>query len=483
MTREFSSVWNHELEQVSLKYEAVIGIEVHCQLWTQSKLFARADSEPGPEPNVSIDEVTLGLPGSLPVLNRACVERAVRMGLALKSQIHPVSIFERKNYFYPDLPKGYQITQFDRPICSGGSIQLAGGRRVRIDRIQLEEDAGKLVHHHGFSAVDFNRAGVALIEIVSHPDLRSPREVWEYVRVLHRLAVYYEITRGDLDRGHFRADANVSLRPLGQEEYGTRVELKNINSFRFLERAVASEILRQADLLGRGVCIKMETRGFDSERDCTFSQRVKETATDYRYFPDPDLPPLVLDPELLLRLQQEMPLTLEEVEGRFGGEWGLNEQEVQILTETCQVSQLFLEVAQLLSRATPKQLAGFWVAEQPHVVLGGAFSGWLAAALDVMASGQVSLKVLRESWKQAYESGLDYLTFATRAALLQNSDKEELLRMLKGLLDQYPEQAEQLRGGKDKLLSFFVGKAMKDSGGRINAALLKELLLGLMKEG
>lgn len=477
---ELSSVWNSELTHVCQRYEPVIGIEVHCQLLVQSKLFARADAEPGSEPNTSIDEVTLALPGTLPVLNMGCVERALRMGLALQSTIHPVSIFERKNYFYPDLPKGYQITQFDRPICSGGTVRLSGGRCVRIDRIQLEEDAGKLVHCTGFSAVDFNRAGVGLIEIVSHPDLRSPREVWEYVRILHRTAVYHEVTRGDLEKGHFRADANVSLRPVGQENYGTRVELKNINSFRFLERAVASEILRQAELLDKGAAVTMETRGYDSDRDCTFSQRSKETATDYRYFPEPDLPPLVIDPLMLARLTREMPQSPQALEESFSRDWGLNDQEVQILTSTFSVACDFQQVVRHLAVATPKQAASFLVAEHPSNLPRGEHAAWLARALDVMASGRVGLKVLRETWKEALASGLDYLEFATRESLLQSSDEGELLRLLENLLAEFPEQAEQLKGGKEKLVSFFVGKAIKESQGRVNAALLKELLVRLV---
>lgn len=474
---ELSSVWNTELTQVCRRYEPVIGVEVHCQLLAKSKLFAFADAEPGTEANSSIDEVTLALPGTLPVLNMGCVERALCMGLALQSTIHPVSIFERKNYFYPDLPKGYQITQFDRPLCSGGSVRLAGGRRVRIDRIQLEEDAGKLVHCQGFSAVDFNRAGVGLIEIVSHPDLRSPREVWEYVRILHRTAVYHEVTRGDLEKGHFRADANVSLRPVGQEAYGIRVELKNINSFRFLERAVTSEILRQAELLDKGMAITMETRGYDSDRDCTFSQRAKETDTDYRYFPEPDLPPLVIDPLRLAKITSELPQALEAVEGIFSRDWGLNDQEVQILTLTSSVARFFQEVVRHLAVASPKQAASFLVAEHPLDLSLVEHAAWLAGALDTMASGRVSLKVLRESWKEALISGLDYLEFATRCSLLQSSDEGELLRLIEKLLAMFPDQAEELRSGKEKLVSFFVGKAMRESQGRLNAALLKELLV------
>ncbi len=484
-----SSVFARELEQVFQKYEAVIGMEIHCQLRTKAKLFAPSAVDSGAEPNENIDPVTLGLPGALPVLNRRCVELAARMGFCLGSQVNPLSVFARKNYFYPDLPKGYQITQYDKPICSGGELVLESGRVVRIDRIQIEEDAGKSVHGGGRSAIDFNRAGVGLIEIVTHPDLRTPAEVQGFVRELHRLAVYNRVSEGDMERGQFRADANVSLRPRGSAELGTRTELKNLNSFRFLERAVSLEIIRQADVLDSGEEVTLETRGYDSKRDLTYSQRSKETATDYRYFPDPDLPPLLLSEEELQKYQTDTPAPLARVWGKLKEEHQLNSQECDQLTTTHDMVEAYLLLVEGLKKATAKQAANYLLSqgqEKGFEVLQRVSAQeelrlWLVSALDCVAEGVVRMKVLAERAEEAFGSGKSFLDWLEEKGLTQQSDEAGLEQMVNDLLAEFPDQAASLAAGQSKLTSFFVGQAMKRSKGRINPQALTQLLLEKLK--
>ena len=296
-----------KIVEVMKKYDVVIGIEVHCQLATKSKMFSSSKNAYGDTPNSNIDPTCLGLPGALPTLNEEAIDLAIRMGLALKSEIQTVSVFARKNYFYPDLPKGYQITQYDRPICFGGEIILSSGKKIGIERIQIEEDAGKNIHVGTCSLVDYNRSGVGLIEIVSAPDLSSPEEASEYLRKLHSYVVNLDISDGDLERGNFRADANVSIKPKGSNILGRRCEIKNVNSFKYIEKAIVYEIERQYDVIETGGEIQMETRGYDSDKNVTISQRSKESAKDYRYFPEPDLPPLIVTKERIERVRQNMP--------------------------------------------------------------------------------------------------------------------------------------------------------------------------------
>lgn len=292
-----------KVHEIMKKYDVVIGIEVHCQLATKSKMFSSSKNAYGDSPNSNIDPTCLGLPGALPTINEDAVNLAICMGLALKSEIQPVSIFARKNYFYPDLPKGYQITQYDRPICLGGELILSSEKRVGIERIQIEEDAGKNIHVGATSLVDYNRSGVGLIEIVTTPDISSPEEASDYLRKLHSYVVNLDISDGDLERGNFRADANISIKLKNSKVLGTRCEIKNVNSFKYLEKAIAFEIERQYEVIESGGEIVMETRGYDSDKNVTFSQRSKESAKDYRYFPEPDLPPLIITQERIERLK------------------------------------------------------------------------------------------------------------------------------------------------------------------------------------
>lgn len=489
-SQALSSVFHAELMQVLQTYEAVIGIEVHCQLMTHSKLFCSAPVGGGDGQdagvNSNIDPLSLALPGSLPVLNREAVRLALRLGHALGSDLARESVFCRKNYFYPDLPKGYQITQYDRPICRGGQVTLQNGRVVRLNRMQLEEDAGKSLHEGESSFIDFNRAGVPLVEIVSEPDLRSPAEVKEFVSKLHREAVFVEASLGDLEKGHFRADANVSLRQRGEEALGTRTELKNLNSFRFLERAVSLEILRQAEILRKGGTIVLETRGFDEKRDQTFPLRSKEEAVDYRYFPDPDLPILELPDAMLKEVEESAFPSAEDVLTSLQGEYGLNEQEAEAVGRTKSTFALFFRLVSEVQVAKPKAIGSFLNdrilgMNTDFAVWRDRHASWLAQALDAVATDKVSLKVLRDHYLEALESGKTFVSWCENADLLLDSSSDDLLHLLQDLFAEFPEQAESFRAGQSKLAAFFVGQAMKRTGGRANPKTLAHLLME-MKE-
>ena len=486
-----------ELDHVLEKYEAVIGLEVHCQLATQSKLFSAVRNISSAEqafgdcsnnrevqPNLFIDEVSLALPGTLPVLNEQSVRLAIRMGLAVGANVENVSVFTRKNYFYPDLPKGYQITQYDRPICTGGSVQLSNGRLVKINRIQLEEDAGKTVHGDADSFVDFNRAGVGLIEIVSEPCLQSPFEASEYLKRLHRLAVFYGVSDGDLERGNFRADANVSIRLRGSKQLETRTELKNINSFRFLERAIAHEILRQVECKESGQAIVLETRGYDSERDITFSQRSKETAQDYRYFPDPDLPPLVVSAVSIDAERLAFPEQAFQAYDRLVTMLAISETEAAFISETAARLKSFQSIVDRCTHASPRAVAGFFCYVMINVPSGidDAQTGWVAAALDAVARDVISPKTLKSHFFAALASGLSMEDWAKREGLLQVAGDDEVAELAQTLLNEFPEQAKELASGKEKIVTFFVGQAMKRTQGAISPIVFTVALKNLIKK-
>lgn len=474
-------------------FEAVIGIEVHCQLALETKLFApcRADE---------IDPVTLGLPGTLPVLNSRAVDFGAILGFALGSRVEPVSIFERKNYFYPDLPKGYQITQYDRPLCTGGELRLSNGQSVRIDRIQLEEDAGKTLHGSGYSLVDYRRAGVALLEIVSKPDLSTAADAADFLRRLHRLVVFYGVSDGDMELGHFRADANVSIRRRGDTCLGTRTELKNINSFRYVERAISLEIERQKSLVARGEAVVMETRGYDADRDRTFRMRTKESAQDYRYFPDPDLPPVVLGARRLESLAARAAVNPFEAALRLRQEFGLSNDDADRLSERSDRFTLFLAVAGRLRVASPKVAGSLMAAEvfgwpqsfQPALEQPGVQS-WLAEAFDASASGQVTSKTLRDNVAKVFEdyfvvhdqgkaAGVvpSFAQWAISQGLGGLGDEASVAELARELVDECAAQAAELRAGKDKVMAFFVGQGMKRTQGRVDAAMLQRKIRELL---
>ncbi|PYG03174.1 aspartyl/glutamyl-tRNA(Asn/Gln) amidotransferase subunit B [Thioalkalivibrio sp. ALE21] len=471
-----------------MEWETVIGLEIHAQLNTVSKIFSGAPTAYGAEPNRQACPVDLGMPGVLPVLNRGVVERAVMLGLAVDAEIAPRSVFARKNYFYPDLPKGYQISQFELPIVASGhlDIELEDGstKRIGVTRAHLEEDAGKSLHE-GFEAmtgIDLNRAGTPLVEIVSEPDLRSAKEAVAYMKKLHSLVRYLDICDGNMQEGSFRCDANVSIRPKGQAEFGTRAELKNLNSFRFVERAINFEIERQIDVIEGGGRVVQETRLYDPDRDETRSMRTKEEANDYRYFPDPDLLPVEVDQGFIEEIRGRLPELPDAKRERFVREYELPEYDAGVLTATREMGDFYEAVVRGCN--APK-LAANWVmgefsaalnrsevelAEAP--VDAGALAGLLARIQDETISGKIAKEVFEAMWNG--EGDADSVIEAK--GLKQITDTGAIDAIIDEVIANNPKQLEQYKGGKDKLFGFFVGQVMKATQGKANPAQVNERL-------
>jgi aspartyl-tRNA(Asn)/glutamyl-tRNA(Gln) amidotransferase subunit B len=474
-----------------MDWEVVIGIETHAQLSTRSKMFSGAATAFGAAPNTQAAAVDIALPGTLPVANRAAVERALRFGLAVGGTVHRTSIFARKNYFYPDLPKGYQISQYEAPIVQGGAIAIvteAGARTIRLTRAHLEEDAGKLLHEdfHGATGVDLNRAGVPLLEIVSEPDLRSAAEAVAYARALHSLVRWIDICDGNMQEGSFRCDANVSVRRRGETRLGTRCEIKNLNSFRFLQHAIDHEARRQVEVLEGGGAIVQETRLYDPDRDETRSMRTKEDAHDYRYFPDPDLPPLVVSEQWIEEVRSAMPELPQAKRERYHTELGLSAYDAITLTQSRELAEYFEATASATASSGfgPKAVAN-WVMGELSAKLNdagldasrspvgpAALGGLLARVHDGTISGKIAKEVFDAMW--AGEGDADAVI--ERRGLRQISDAGALEAVVAEVLAANPKQVEDYRAGKDKAFNSLVGQVMKATKGKANPAQVNDLL-------
>ncbi|MEE4361996.1 MAG: Asp-tRNA(Asn)/Glu-tRNA(Gln) amidotransferase subunit GatB [Pseudomonadales bacterium] len=478
-----------------MSWEAVIGLEVHVQLATASKLFSGAPNSFGAEANRTASAVELGLPGVLPVLNGEVVRMAIRFGLAVQAEIAPVTQFARKNYFYPDLPKGYQISQLDAPIVGRGALTIAlpdgQSKVVRITRAHLEEDAGKSLHEdlHGMTGIDLNRAGTPLLEIVSEPDLRSAAEAGAYLREIHALVRCLGISDGNMNEGSLRCDANVSVRPSGTSTLGTRTEIKNVNSFRFLERAIEFEIARQIEVLEGGGQIRQETRLYDADRDETRPMRSKEQAEDYRYFPDPDLLPVEIDDALIEAIRAELPELPAALRARLVAQYGLSEYDARLLAADRDTAEYFETVA---ATAGDAKLAANWVSGELAGLLNrDALSireapvpaPALGALIARIVDGTLSSRTARSVFEVMVSEGGTPDEIIEARGLRQLSDAGELETLVNEIVAAHPAQAEQYRGGKTKLLGFFVGQIMKATGGRANPQQLDALLRERLEKG
>ena len=472
-----------------MDYEIVIGLEVHCQLLTETKIFCGCSTNFGNLPNENTCPVCTGMPGALPVLNRKVVDFAMRAGLATDCAITQSSIFARKNYFYPDLPKGYQISQFELPICLNGhlDIEVEGeSKRIGITRIHMEEDAGKLVHPEyetGVSFVDYNRACVPLIEIVSEPDMRSSAEAVAYLKALRDIMVYLEICDGNMEEGSFRCDANISLRRWGAPEFGIRAELKNMNSFRNVQRAIDYEVERQSDILDSGGTVVQETRLWNVERGMTMSMRGKEEAHDYRYFPDPDLLPVVIDDAWIEDVRQSLPELPQAKRQRFAADYALPAADAEVLTADRNLADYFEATVKFFSQ--PKAIANWIMAEmlkylnedKISILKSPVTPQGLAELLRLIADGTISGKIAKQVFAQMYsQSDNDPRRIVADQGLAQMSDSGELIAMVEEILAANSDKVKEYQGGKTKMFGFFVGQVMKKSKGQANPQMVNELI-------
>ena len=469
-----------------MEFETVIGLEIHAQMKTKSKIFCGCSTEFGAPPNTHVCPVCLGMPGVLPVLNRQVVENGIKLALATHLTINRVNRFARKNYFYPDLPKGYQISQFELPIAEHGKIDIEVGdvhKTIGITRAHMEEDAGKLVHDDkdSVSHVDLNRAGTPLLEIVSEPDLRSPKEAVAYLKKLHAIVRYLDICDGNMQEGSFRCDANISLRPIGQEELGTRAELKNMNSFRNVQLALEYEERRQRDVLLEGDKVVQATLLWNPDSGCTESMRGKEEAHDYRYFPDPDLVPVVIDDAWIERVRADLPELPSERCNRFIDEFDLSEYDAGILTSSRELADYFEIACKLYSNS--KKLSN-WIGTELLRDYGPENIGScrvtpedLARLLNMIEEGTISGKIAKTVFVEMLESGTNPDAIVKEKNLVQMSDEGELVAVVREIIAENPEQVQQFRDGKTKVMGFFVGQLMKKTQGQANPQLANKLFM------
>ena len=474
-----------------MEYEAVIGLEIHAQMLTESKIFCSCSTTFGAEPNSQTCPVCTGMPGVLPVLNRRVMEYAMRAALATECRIAPLSRFARKNYFYPDLPKGYQISQYELPVAEGGTveIELEGGEKkvIRLVRIHMEEDAGKLVYEGtmtttGASFVDYNRTGVPLMEIVSEPDMRSAAEAGAFLRQLRDILVYLDVCDGNMEQGSFRCDANISVRPMGQETLGVKAEVKNMNSFRNVERALAFEIERQIDLLRSGGAVVQETRLWDAEKGSTLSMRGKEEAHDYRYFPDPDLMPLVIDPEWIEEVRSSLPELPAARRERFVSDYGLPPYDVGVLTSSKPMADYFEACAGL---GTDPKAVSNWIMgdllrklneDEREITDCPVPPADLAELLSLIDKGTISGKIAKTVFEEMYGSGEKPGAIVEAKGLVQVTDEGAIAGIVDEVLTANAENVARYKAGAEKLFGFFVGQVMKATKGKANPKIVNELL-------
>jgi len=470
-------------------WETVIGLEIHAQLATRSKIFSGSATRYGAEPNSQASLVDLGYPGVLPVLNAEAVRMAVKLGLALNARVASHSVFARKNYFYPDLPKGYQISQYELPIVAAGSLEIVledgGTKRIGVTRAHLEEDAGKSLHEGlpGVTGIDLNRAGTPLVEIVSEPELRSAKEAVAYMKKMHTLVRYLEICDGNMQEGSFRCDANVSVRRTGTQKFGTRAEIKNLNSFRFVERAINFEVQRQIELLESGGQVVQETRLYDPDKGETRSMRSKEEANDYRYFPDPDLLPVELSPQFIEAVRATLPELPDQKAARLSAQYGLSAYDAGVLSASRELAAYYEEVVREAG-GEPK-LAANWVMgelaaalnkENLDITSGRLPAAQLAGLLKRVADQTVSGKLAKEVFEVMWADGASADAVIEAKGLRQITDSGAIERVIEEVLAKNPGQLADYRAGKDKLFGFFVGQVMKATGGKANPGQLNELL-------
>ncbi len=470
-----------------MKYESVIGLEVHAQMSTDTKIFCGCSTKFGAEPNSQTCEICIGMPGVLPVLNRKALEFAIRTGLAMHCSISPYSRFARKNYFYPDLPKGYQISQFEHPICEGGFVEIVvegETKRIGITRIHMEEDAGKNIHegNGSYSFVDLNRAGVPLMEIVSEPDIRSAKEASEYMKKLRTILRYLGVCDGNMEQGSLRCDANVSVRPAGRKEYGTRAEVKNINSFRFVEKALEYEIKRQIRVVEEGGKVIQETRLWDSAKGITESMRSKEEAHDYRYFPEPDLVPIAAEQRWIDEIGASLPELPDVKRERFTSEYGLPEYDADLLTTEKAVAEWFEE--SIKAGGQPKAVANWMMGdlmrllneENREIADCPLKPSQLADMLKLIDKGTISGKIAKTVFEEMYRSEKNAEEIVREKGLVQISDESAIEKIVDEVIAKHQKEAARFRAGEEKLLGFFVGQAMKAMKGKANPQVLNELL-------
>ncbi len=476
-----------------MEFEAVIGLEVHVQLKTESKIFCSCSTQFGAPPNTHTCPVCLGMPGVLPVLNKKAVEYAMKMALATNCNINQTNVFARKHYFYPDLPKGYQISQYELPLAEDGWIEVeteAGKRRIRINRIHMEDDAGKLIHDElrPVSYVDLNRTGTPLIEIVSEPDIRTPEEAASYLKKIRQLVRYLKISDGNMEEGSLRCDANISLRPRGRKELGTKAELKNMNSFRHVQKALEYEIRRQSALLLDGTKIIQETRLYDASKGVTHSMRGKEEAHDYRYFPDPDLVPIKIDDTWLEQVRKSLPELPDAKMGRFMEEYGLPEYDAKVLTNSIELADYFEQAVRLYPKA--KKVSNWIMVELLKLTKKddhdlskcNVTPQVLAELLSLIDKGTISNKIAKKVLEEVFEKGGSPSQIVEREGLAQVSDQSELSAIVEQVVQDNPKEVEKYRAGKKKVMGFFVGQVMRKTKGKANPQMVNELLRKLLDE-